>query len=63
MTQLTPLAFRLERCLVCDHPMSALSNEAFREAVQAHVDYVNARLDPATDDHFEDGRLDALLAQ
>ena len=36
--------------------------KALKEAMTAHGDYVNARANPATDPHFKDARLTALIA-
>lgn len=55
------LRCQTDTCIVCEHPVSAVSPEALASAVQAHVEYVNARLCRATDDHFEHIRVDGLL--
>ena len=53
--------FSVDRCIACEHPISARSLIAREEAVAAHVAYVNTHLDRATDPHFAPGRLDLLV--
>lgn len=48
-------------CTCCEHPVSATTPAHLQAAMEAHVAYVNATADRATDPHFEDARLDALL--
>lgn len=48
-------------CLACDHPISGMSDAAIVAAMQAHAAYVNATADRATDVHFAEQRLDALV--
>lgn len=48
-------------CIECDHPIAALSVDAVNAAIRDHVEYVNARLDRATDIHFRDDRLSQLI--
>lgn len=50
------------RCVDCDMPFAAATEAALVHAFDAHVRYVNAHGDRATDPHFEDQRLDALVA-
>ena len=58
-----PLIKRLQhRCLVCEHPLSAMSDAAMQDAMNAHTAYVNRRdVDRQTDPHFATVRMDALL--
>lgn len=49
------------KCIVCEHPIAAVSMAALRESIADHTGYVNSQLDRDTDPHFEDGRLLALV--
>lgn len=51
------------RCTDCETPFAAASEAALTHAFDAHVRYVNAHGDRATDPHFADQRLDALAAR
>jgi hypothetical protein len=54
---------RLEwSCLVCNHPVSAMSVDGVQAAMDAHAEYINKTVDRATDEHFAEVRLNALLA-
>lgn len=48
-------------CLNCAFVVSAVTHRGLREAMEAHTDYVNATADRASDPHFEDLRLEALM--
>lgn len=50
------------RCHDCDMPFAAATEGALVHAFEAHVRYVNAHGDRASDPHFADQRLDALVA-
>lgn len=49
-----------ERCIECEHPVSAMSPAHLVEAMAAHVEYVNTCLDRSTDPHFALIRLTNL---
>lgn len=49
------------QCEDCGWHVSAVTHEGLSAALRAHVEYVNATADKATDPHFEMLRLDALL--
>lgn len=48
-------------CHCCDFRLRAMSEGALEAALDAHAAYVNATKDPATDPHFAEIRLNALL--
>lgn len=49
-------------CYGCERVFAAASEEALKHALDAHSRYINAHADRATDPHFDEMRLDALLA-
>lgn len=48
-------------CHCCNHHVSAVSERGLKDAMDAHSEYVNATKDRATDAHFDEVRLNALL--
>lgn len=48
-------------CHCCPHPVSAVSDDALKAAMDDHARYVNATVDRTTDPHFAEHRLDALI--
>lgn len=48
-------------CHVCNHQVSAMSESGVAAAMDEHQTYVNRLLDPLTDPHFKEARLDALM--
>jgi hypothetical protein len=48
-------------CICCEICLSAMSPDALTDAMREHTDYVNAVKNLATDVHFEDARLTALV--
>lgn len=57
-----PMALLQERCLNCPLVVSALSMQAVFEGMKDHAEYINRTADPNTDPHFEELRLDRLIA-
>ena len=55
-------------CLDCNHPVSATTLVEQQQGMQAHVDWVNTQsrtqgaICREKDVHFQDGRLDDLIA-
>ncbi len=49
-------------CLICEHPLAAVSVRGLHEAAEAHVAYLNAVADRTLDEHYAIDRLDRLLA-
>lgn len=49
-------------CHHCDFAPSGAPEGAVLAAIDAHWRYLNAHADRATDPHFDEARLDALLA-
>lgn len=49
-------------CLCCSFVARGATDAGIQAAMDAHARYVNAHGDRATDPHFEDVRMDALLS-
>lgn len=49
-------------CHYCGFVPSGATDNAVRAAIEDHWGHVNAHADIATDPHFEDARIEALLA-
>lgn len=61
-TRLLPAPFRIEwGCLCCPFRASAVSEHALVDALDAHTAYVNTHADRATDPHFAEVRMEALI--
>lgn len=57
-----PPARRIEgACFGCEFRLAAVSEPAFWEAMRDHLKYMDDTTDHATDPHFADRRMDALL--
>jgi hypothetical protein len=50
-------------CHCCDFRASAFGERQLAAAMDAHADFVNLTKDRATDPHFTDARLSALVAR
>lgn len=62
MPKTVPVDLLTESCLYCRHTATALSIGALFMAMQDHVDWINRHADKANDPHFEEVRLDHLIA-
>ncbi len=49
-------------CIHCDHPVTTLTAVALDAAMEDHYRYVRHTADRAEDPHYEDERLDRLMA-
>lgn len=64
MPELQELVRRMDwRCHVCSHVVSAMTQQGVQDAMDEHALHVNRTADHQTDPHFEDARLDALIAR
>ena len=57
-----PVEILAEGCLYCPYVATALSVGALFMAMQDHADYVNIHANQEDDPHFEEIRLDKLIA-
>lgn len=51
------------RCIACEHPVSALTASGVDDAMSEHYAYIHKTADQSVDPHFEEQRLDRLIAQ
>lgn len=58
----TPTILFVDRCLECDQHISGRTQAALDANRDEHTAYVNRMLDRADDPHFEDVRLNHLVA-
>jgi len=49
-----------DRCIECEHSISAVTVAALDAMRQAHTDYVNTQLPRISDPHFTESRLERL---
>lgn len=50
------------RCYECDHVVTTLTVQRTDEAMQDHLDHIHRTVDHTSDPHYEDRRMDQLLA-
>lgn len=51
------------KCLACEHPVSALTAGELDAQMVAHYAHIHGTVDRTIDPHFEDERMDRLIAQ